>query len=142
MTNERAKDVLDTFLEELKKKLPEKTSENTTVIVALEVAISALEKIPKYRKKYKRWKRKALELMPEEVEYVPMQDAKGISCTECKYFKVLNEPYRTTGVLWDFGRVCCEKHDLIKDFSNEGQFKNLKPCAYYEDFKERDKHDR
>ena len=28
---------------------------------ALEMAISALEKIPKYRKKYKRWKRKALE---------------------------------------------------------------------------------
>lgn len=32
---------------------------------AKQMAISALEQLPKYRKKYKRWKRKALELMPE-----------------------------------------------------------------------------
>ena len=55
-----------------------------------EMAISALEKIPKYRKKYKRWKRKALEHKPCDeavsrkavsqavndviAEYIPLMD--------------------------------------------------------------------
>ena len=69
-------------------------------------------------------------------QYVPMRDAKGISCTECKYFKVTQEPLRGTGGLIDLGQARCEKHDLIKDFAHHGQFKNLKPCKFYEDFKE------
>ena len=36
------------------------------VITVLDEAISALEQLPKYRKKYKRWKRKALEQKPCE----------------------------------------------------------------------------
>lgn len=49
-----------------------------------------------------------------------------MSCDKCKHFKVLYEPIRTEGVLWDMGRAICEKHDLICDFSTHGKFKKLK----------------
>lgn len=86
----------------------------------------------------------ALEQMPEvtstmqtgQFDYVPIRETKGISCTECKYFKITQEPLRGMGGLIDLGQARCEKHDLIKDFSHKGQFKYLKPCEYYEDFKD------
>jgi len=46
-------------------------------------------------------------------------------CKDCQYFKILYEPIRTTGVLWDLGRAKCEKHNLITDFANHGKFKRL-----------------
>lgn len=73
-----------------------------------------------------------------QFDYVPIRETKGISCTECKYFKITQEPLRDMGGLIDLGQARCEKHDLIKDFAHHGQFKNLKPCEYYEDFKEGD----
>ena len=89
----------------------------------------------------------ALEQMPEvtstmqtgQFDYVPIRETKGISCTECKYFKITQEPLRGMGGLIDLGQARCEKHDLITDFAHKGKFKNLKPCEYYEDFKEGDK---
>ena len=85
----------------------------------------------------------ALEQMPEVIstmqtgqfDYVPIRETKGISCSECKYFKVTQEPLRGTGGLIDLGQARCEKHDLITNFANKGKFKHLKPCEYYEDFK-------
>lgn len=46
-------------------------------------------------------------------------------CKDCQYFKILYEPIRTTGALWDLGRAKCEKHNLITDFANHGKFERL-----------------
>ena len=48
--------------------------------VALNMAIHALEKIPKYRKKYKRWKRKALERQTGEWRHYENM----LTCSQCK----------------------------------------------------------
>ena len=45
-----------------------------------------------------------------------------MSCDRCKYFKIMYEPLRTQGVLWDLGRAKCERHDLITDFANHSKF--------------------
>lgn len=87
---------------------------------------------------------KALEQMPEvtstmqtgQFDYVPIRETKGISCSECIYFKITQEPLRGTGGLIDLGQARCEKHDLITDFAHKGKFKHLKPCEYFVDFKE------
>lgn len=55
-----------------------------------------------------------------------------MTCDKCKHFKVLYEPLRTTGELWDMGRAKCDKHDLITDFANHGKFKRLATCEYFE----------
>ena len=94
-----------------------------------EMAISALEQMPEVTST----------MQTGQFDYVPLRESKGISCTECKYFKVTQEPLRGTGGVIDLGQARCKKHDLIKDFSHNGQFKYLKPCEYYEDFKEGDK---
>ena len=91
---------------------------------ALQMAISALEQMPEVTST----------MQTGQFDYVPIRETKGISCTECKYFKVTQEPLRGMGGLIDLGQARCEKHDLIKDFSHKGQFKYLKPCEYYEDF--------
>ena len=94
-------------------------------IEALKMGISALEQMSEVTST----------MQTGQFDYVPIRDAKGISCTECKYFKITQEPLRGMGGLIDLGQARCEKHDLIKDFSHNGQFKYLKPCEYFEDFK-------
>ena len=49
----------------------------------------------------------------------------GINCDKCEHFKILYEPIRGTSGVIDTGRARCSKYDLIKDFSNHGQFKYL-----------------
>lgn len=51
-----------------------------------------------------------------------------MTCDKCKYFKILCEPLRTTGELWDMGKAKCEKHNLITDFANHRKFKQLDTC--------------
>ena len=55
-----------------------------------------------------------------------------MTCDKCKHFKVLSEPLRTKGKLWDLGRAICNKHDLIIDFVDHRQFKRLDTCKEYE----------
>lgn len=93
---------------------------------ALDMAIQALEQMLEVTST----------MQTGQFDYVPIRETKGISCTECKYFKITQEPLRGMGGLIDLGQARCEKHDLIKDFSHKGQFKYLKPCEYYEDFKD------
>lgn len=106
-----------------------KVAVNKVMEQALDMAIQALEQMPEVTST----------MQTGQFDYVPIRETKGISCSECKYFKVTQEPLRGTGGLIDLGQARCEKHDLIKDFAHHGQFKNLKPCEYYEDFKEGDK---
>ena len=54
-----------------------------------------------------------------------------MTCDKCKYFKVLYEPLRTEGALWDLGRAKCEKHNQITDFANHGKFKRLSVCGNF-----------
>lgn len=96
---------------------------------ALEMAIQALEQMPEVTST----------MQTGQFDYVPIRETKGISCSECKYFKVTQEPLRGTGGLIDLGQARCEKHDLITDFAHKGKFKHLKPCEYFVDFKEGDK---
>ena len=49
-----------------------------------------------------------------------------MTCDKCEHFRILYEPIRTKGDLWDLGRARCEKHNLIVDFANHGKFKRLK----------------
>ena len=93
------------------------------------MAIQALEQMPKVTST----------MQTGQFDYVPIRETKGISCSECKYFKVTQEPLRGTGGLIDLGQARCEKHDLITDFAHKGKFKHLKPCEYFVDFKEGDK---
>ena len=93
---------------------------------AVEMAISALEQMPEATST----------MQTGQFDYVPIRETKGISCSECRYFKVTQQPLRGMGGLIDLGQARCEKHDLIKDFAHHGQFKNLKPCEYFVDFKE------
>lgn len=55
-----------------------------------------------------------------------------MTCDECTHFKVLYEPLRTKGALWNMGRAKCDKHNLITDFTNYGKFKRLDTCEDYE----------
>lgn len=55
-----------------------------------------------------------------------------MTCDKCKHFKILNEPLRTRGELWDTGTVRCDKHNLIADFANHGKFKRLDTCEDFE----------
>ena len=48
-----------------------------------------------------------------------------MTCDKCDYLKILYEPLRTQGDLWDLGRAECKKHNLITDFANHGKFKRL-----------------
>ena len=55
-----------------------------------------------------------------------------MTCDECKYFKIVQEPLRTTGTLWDMGRAVCNKHNLITDFADHPKFERLDTCEDYE----------
>lgn len=97
--------------------------------MALYMAIQALEQMPEVTST----------MQTGQFDYVPIRETKGISCSECRYFKVTQQPLRGTGGLIDLGQARCEKHDLIPDFAHKGKFKHLKPCEYFVDFKEGDK---
>lgn len=62
-----------------------------------------------------------------------------MTCDKCKFFKILYEPIRTPGVLWDMGRVKCEKHNLTTDFANHGKFQSLDTCENFEPKESEDK---
>ena len=55
-----------------------------------------------------------------------------MTCDKCKYFKILYEPLRTKGELWDMGRANCDKHNLTVDFANYRKIKRLDACENYE----------
>lgn len=55
-----------------------------------------------------------------------------MTCDKCKYFKIVQEPLRTTGTLWDMGRAVCNKHNLITDFADHRKFERLDTCEDYE----------
>lgn len=55
-----------------------------------------------------------------------------MTCDKCRYFKIIQEPLRTQGELWDFGTAECQKHGLITDFSHHGKFKRLDACEDFE----------
>lgn len=46
-------------------------------------------------------------------------------CKDCEHFKIMYEPLKDKGVIWDFGRARCEKHNLITDFANHRKFERL-----------------
>lgn len=48
-----------------------------------------------------------------------------MGCENCQHFKIMYEPLKDRGVIWDFGKAKCEKYDLYVDFSNHGKFKRL-----------------
>lgn len=55
-----------------------------------------------------------------------------MTCDKCKYFKILYEPLRDKGNLWDMGKAECVKHNLITDFANHAHFKRLNVCEDFE----------
>jgi len=59
-----------------------------------------------------------------------------MTCDKCEHFKVLYEPLRTKGELWDMGKAECGKHNLETNFSTHGKFKRLSIC---EDFEPKEK---
>ena len=82
--------------------------------------------------------KRALYLLGEiEIESRESEDKE--TCDQCKYFKILYEPLRTVGELWDMGRAKCDKHDLITDFANHEKFKGLDTCEDYEPRENEDK---
>jgi len=48
-----------------------------------------------------------------------------MTCDKCEHLKILYEPLRDKGIMWDFGRAKCMKHNLITDFANHSKFKQL-----------------
>lgn len=47
-------------------------------------------------------------------------------CKNCEHLKILYEPLKDKGVMWDLGRATCTKHDLITDFANHTKLNKLK----------------
>ena len=96
------------------------------ILKAYKMAIQALEQMPEVTST----------MQTGQFDYVPIRETKGISCSECRYFKVTQQPLRGTGGLIDLGQARCEKHDLITDFAHKGKFKHLKPCEYFKESEE------
>lgn len=48
-----------------------------------------------------------------------------MKCVECEYFKVMQEPVRCDGNVYDAGLCKCEKHNLVCDFVSTQQKNNL-----------------
>ena len=46
-------------------------------------------------------------------------------CKDCENFRIVTEPYRSGGELWDLGQARCEKHDLICEFSSHRKLNRL-----------------
>lgn len=49
-----------------------------------------------------------------------------MTCDKCEHFKIMCEPQRINGVIFELGRAHCKKHDFVVDFVNHGKFKRLK----------------
>lgn len=49
-----------------------------------------------------------------------------MNCFDCPHFRIMREPYRSGGIVWDLGQAECKKHDLVVDFLNHGKLKRLK----------------
>jgi len=50
-------------------------------------------------------------------------------CKDCEHFKILMEPLRSGGDLWDLGQAKCEKYDLVCDFPSHRKLNALKCCV-------------
>ena len=46
-------------------------------------------------------------------------------CKDCDYFEILYEPYRPGGVLLDWGKAHCKKHDMVLDFANHRKINRI-----------------
>ena len=46
-------------------------------------------------------------------------------CKDCEHFKIEYEPYRSGGMLLDFGLARCMKHNLVVDFASHRKLNKL-----------------
>lgn len=46
-------------------------------------------------------------------------------CKDCPYFKIITNPVRIDGELWELGQASCEKYDLIVDFADNRKLNKL-----------------
>ena len=48
------------------------------------------------------------------------------TCYGCQYLKIIYEPYKQGGILYDFGKAMCEKYHMFTDFRSHSKFKKLR----------------
>ena len=51
-----------------------------------------------------------------------------MKCIECPHFKILYEPIKNGGDVWDLGKAKCNKYDLVTYFVSHRIF-NKMMCA-------------
>lgn len=49
-----------------------------------------------------------------------------MNCKDCEHFKIVMQPLRSGGDLWDLGQAKCNKYDLVVDFANQRKLNNLR----------------
>lgn len=52
-------------------------------------------------------------------------------CKDCPYFKIIINPVRVDGELFELGQACCEKYHMICDFSDHRKLNKLE-CVKHE----------
>ena len=53
------------------------------------------------------------------------EDGIEMKCAECQFFKIVQEPLRYGGAIWDWGMARCEKHDMVVDFKDRRKINKL-----------------
>lgn len=46
-------------------------------------------------------------------------------CKDCEYFHIMYEPYKCSGILWDWGKVKCIKHNRVVDYASKQKIDRL-----------------
>lgn len=48
-----------------------------------------------------------------------------MKCVDCEHFKIKYEPYKSGGILLNFGMAECDKHNLVVDFASHRKLNKL-----------------
>ena len=53
-------------------------------------------------------------------------------CNDCQYFKIIINPVRADGELFELGQARCEKYNMVVDYTNNRKLNNLECVRYGE----------
>lgn len=46
-------------------------------------------------------------------------------CKDCKDFRIVAEPIKADGCIWDLGQAKCEKYNMVVDFTDHRKLNKL-----------------
>ena len=48
-----------------------------------------------------------------------------MKCKDCKDFRIVAEPIKADGGVWDLGQAKCEKYNMVVDFTDHRKLNKL-----------------